>query len=182
MVIVGMRFNTYLRTSLVLALLCGCQSPESKSKSKKQLSIVGVHLEAIGQDSTHNEKVPIYREHPIMLNILIDPFLTQSNIKKASVVDSVGGFGLRLEFDHRGSQLLEQYTAGNIGKHLAIAGEFMISTNSTVAEKRWLAAPRITRRINDGALLFTPDATRDEAERFANGLNNVAKELGQKTD
>jgi len=180
MVIVGMRFNTYLRTSLVLALLCGCQSPESKSK--KQLSIVGVHLEAIGEDSTHNEKVPIYREHPIMLNILRDPFLTQSNVKKASVVDSVGGFSLRLEFDQRGSQLLEQYSAGNIGKHLVIAGEFMISTNSKVAEKRWLAAPRITRRINDGALVFTPDATRDEAEHFALGLNNVAKELGQKTE
>jgi hypothetical protein len=40
---------------------------------------------------------------------------------------------------------------------------------------RWLAAPRITGRIADGRLEFTPDATRDEAERIVHGLNRVAE-------
>jgi hypothetical protein len=40
---------------------------------------------------------------------------------------------------------------------------------------RWLAAPVISHRIGDGVLVFTPDATREEAEEIALGLNNVAK-------
>ena len=44
-----------------------------------------------------------------------------------------------------------------------------------MAEGRWLAAPRINKRIADGVLVFTPDATREEAEQIALGLNNLAQ-------
>ena len=42
-------------------------------------------------------------------------------------------------------------------------------------ELRWLAAPILQQRIRDGLLVFTPDATREEAERIVRGLKNVAK-------
>ena len=40
----------------------------------------------------------------------------------------------------------------------------------------WLAAPMTNKRISDGVLVFTPDASREEADRIVLGLNNVAKE------
>ena len=45
---------------------------------------------------------------------------------------------------------------------------------------RWLMAPLITSRINNGLLSFTPDMSRDEATLFVQGLNNVAKEFQTK--
>jgi hypothetical protein len=44
-------------------------------------------------------------------------------------------------------------------------------------ESRWLAAPVIPRRISNGVLTFTPDASREEADLIAIGLNNVAKKV-----
>jgi hypothetical protein len=66
---------------------------------------------------------------------------------------------------------LEQFTAGNPGKHLVIFGQW----GKTVADGRWLAAPLITRRIPDGVLAFTPDASRAEADQLVLGLNPKAK-------
>ena len=42
---------------------------------------------------------------------------------------------------------------------------------------RWLAAPMITRPIENGVIAFTPDCTREEADIFVLGLNNVAIKL-----
>ena len=61
--------------------------------------------------------------------------------------------------------LLEQYTTGSKGKHLAISAEF--------GQMRWIAAPVITQRIGDGLLVFTPDTSREEAARIVSGLNRV---------
>ena len=42
---------------------------------------------------------------------------------------------------------------------------------------RWLAAPRMEKRITNGVLMFTPDASRAEAERLAQALNKTVKLL-----
>ena len=42
-------------------------------------------------------------------------------------------------------------------------------------QSRWLAAPQFTRLISNGILQFTPDASREETEEIAKGLNNIAK-------
>jgi len=104
------------------------------------------------------------------------PFLTEGNVKDASVVDAVGGFALRIQFDHQGALLLEQYSTLNRGRRVAVFSQFgeKLSTN------RWLAAPLISRRITDGQFLFTPDATREEADQIALGLNNVARKVQDK--
>src|SRR5258707_149936 len=73
--------------------------------------------------------------------------------------------------------LREQYSGANPGLHLAIFSEFPDPQNEKVALSRWLAAPRISRRIADGILSFTPDATREEAEEIALALNHVAAQI-----
>ena len=70
-----------------------------------------------------------------------------------------------------GTALLEQCTTRNRGRRIAIFSQF----GEKMKDYRWLAAPVISRRITDGVLVFTPDATREEAEEIAAGLNNVAK-------
>ncbi len=50
---------------------------------------------------------------------------------------------------------------------MAIAAEF--------GQMRWIAAPVIKERLGDGVLVFTPDTTRQEAERIVSGLTRVAE-------
>jgi preprotein translocase subunit SecD len=164
------RFNIYLAMALAVAAVCGCRtSPESRAK--KQLSTLRLHLETSRGASTVSQLVPIYREQPLMVNVETMPFLNESNISEAKVVDVVGGFALRLQFDHAGATLLEQYTTANRGRKIAVFSQFGDKLNTF----RWLAAPLISRRISDGVFIFTPDANREEAEEIARGLNNVAK-------
>ena len=42
-------------------------------------------------------------------------------------------------------------------------------------DPRWLAAPVFTKRITDGVLVFTPDCTREEADRIVKGLKLAIK-------
>lgn len=120
-----------------------------------------------GSDRT--EPVPIYRENPIYVNVEKEPFLNEGSIAKASVVDVMGGFSIFIQFDRRGTWLLEQYTTANRGRRIALMSQF--------GQVRWLAAPKIPKPITDGTLVFTPDATREEADRIVRGLNNVAKKM-----
>ena len=69
---------------------------------------------------------------------------------------------------------LEQFTAQYPGRRFAIAAQF----GEKELEMRWLAAPILNRRITDGILAFTPDASREEAELIVRGLNNTAIKLG----
>jgi preprotein translocase subunit SecD len=175
MVIVGKPFNTYLWAALAMALSCGCQNVEPWHE--KHLSTLGVHLEANRDTTERNELVPISREHPFMVNVQKSPFLDQGHVKQATIIDGKGGFALSLQFDRRGAWLLEQYSGANLGKHFVIFSQFAIPPEAKLNQGRWLAAPRIDKRITDGVLNFTPDATREEAEQIVLGLNNVAKQL-----
>jgi preprotein translocase subunit SecD len=170
MTICGKRFNIYLLAMLGAALACGCQSSGEKH-SKKLLSTLRLHLE-IGSDRTKaTESIPVYREKPIWVNVRKEPFLSEANVAAASVVDEVGGYVLRIQFDRDGITLLEECTTRNRGRRIAIFSQFA----EELKDYRWLAAPVINRRIADGVLVFTPDATREESEEIALGLNNVAK-------
>ena len=59
-------------------------------------------------------------------------------------------------------------------RRLAIAAQF----GEKEVQMRWLAAPVIRKRVTDGILAFTPDASREETELIVRGLNNVAVKLG----
>ncbi len=174
MVIAAKGFNTYLLILISVTLTSGCQSPERKAR--KRLSVLNVHLES--RDLPDREqRVTISREGSFTLSIQKSPILTQNDIQQANIVEDMGGFALRLEFDHHASWMLEQYTSGNPGKHLAIFTQFVTPPDEKLNKGRWLAAPRINKRISDGVLVFTPDASREEAQQIVSGLNNLAKKL-----
>ncbi|HLH56172.1 MAG TPA: hypothetical protein VKY92_21405 [Verrucomicrobiae bacterium] len=172
-------FNLYL--ILIAALLpgLGCRSPESKQKSaeKKILSTLRVHLEDRPDPMGRTETAEVYRASPVTFTIDKAPFLSEAFVKEAKVTDVMGGFALEVQFDRQGSWLLEQYTSANRTKHLVIFSQFVNPGEEKINQGRWLAAPQISNHITDGLLIFTPDATRDEAKRIALGLNHVAEKL-----
>jgi len=164
------RFNIYLTLALAAAVVCGCRT-SSESKNKKLLSTLRLHMETRRDTTGFNEAVPVYREHPFMVNVEKIPFLNESNVSGAAVVDTEGGYALRIQFNHAGAALLEEYTAENRGRKIAVFCQF----GEKLMESRWVAAPVISHSINDGVFTFTPDASREEAEQIARGLNNVFK-------
>ena len=178
MMIRTLRDNLYFFLALVLALpaLSGCRSPEGKQKNV--LSTFRLHLEVARSPGVNSEAVPIYREHPILVNVEKAPFLTEAFIRSAKVIDIVGGFALSVQFDRQGSWLLEQYTTSNRGHRFAVMSQWTIPPEKKINQGRWLAAPQLGTGITNGEFTFTPDATRDEAELIALGLNHVAKKAG----
>src|ERR1051325_3258877 len=155
----GTAFNTLLLW-LAAALLAGCAA--SGGKFKKEASTLRLHLEVTPDGTAHNAPVPIYRAHPVYVNVEKDPFLSEGYIQKAEVVNDLAGFSIRVQYEQKGAWLLENVTTANKGRRIAIFSQF--------GEARWLAAPILGQRITDGVLQFTPDASREEAERIVRGL------------
>ncbi len=165
------RFNIYLCLALVWLFACGCQTAEQKDakKKKKESTLVELHMETNREQASDNETVAINRDPPIHVNIDKNTFLDSADVEEAVLVEDLGGFAIKLKFNWRGTQLLEGMTTANRGKRIAVF--------CTFGPSRWLASPVIHKRISDGVLTFTPDASREEAERIVRGLNNVAKKL-----
>ena len=157
-------FNTYLL--VIAALVLGCETSNSK---KKEYSTFRMHIETNPGGTGHNAPVTIGRSEPFKVNIENNPFITEYQIESASVVDALGGFQIMVQMNQQGTWLLEQYSLASRDKRAVIFSNF--------DQARWLAAPKFTRRINDGVLVFTPDCTREEADRIVLGLNNIAREI-----
>jgi preprotein translocase subunit SecD len=168
MMINFVRFNIYLAAALGLILATGCAS--SKSKEKKEATTIELHLEANQDGTPQNAPVPVYRAKPMYVNVEKDAFLDGGYLEKARVVDQLGGFVIELKFDWEGIRILDGVTTDNHNRRVAVFAKFG-------KDPRWLGAPVIRRRISDGVLSFTPDATREEADRIVRGLNNLAVEL-----
>ncbi|MHB8522186.1 MAG: hypothetical protein ACYDH9_15705 [Limisphaerales bacterium] len=169
-------FNIYLLL-LLWAVGAGCETTGDKTKEKKpgkEASTLLLHLEVNPDGTGQNGPVPILRDNPVMVNVIKVPFVESSSVDHASVIDQPGGsFAIKIQFDQHGRWLLENITASYPNQRIAIFSQF--------GEARWLAAPLITHRITDGILVFTPDATREEAERIVRGLNNLAAEIKKRS-
>lgn len=169
-------FNIYLLAAIILA---GCKSPQEKrdakqsSEQKKQLSTIRFHLEATGDSSERAGGVPILRASPMYVNIVRESFLDERDVVSANLNDHMGSFVIQIQLDEHGTFVLDNLSAANKGKRIAIMCEF--------GDRRWLAAPIISRRMSDGMITFTPDATREEAERIVRGLNNAIGKLRNKS-
>jgi preprotein translocase subunit SecD len=163
------RFNLYLLMLLALALVCDCAS--SKPKKDKTLGAMRVHIESTANLPDGGQTVSILRADPVVVTISKLPMLTEADIMKAALVESPGGFSVEVKFDEVGTLTLEQFSAAYAGKHFVIFGQW----GEKLKDGRWLAAPIITGRIADGILAFTPDMTREEAQKLVLGLNNYAK-------
>jgi hypothetical protein len=175
MVIHMNRFNIYLILAPLFAMALGCKSTEGKDWNA--LSTLQLHIEAKADPFDRTETVEVYRERPVKFTVDKVPFLSEATVKDAKVIDVTGGFALQIEFDRQGSWLLEQYTSANHRKHIVIFSQFANRGEEKINQGRWLAAPQIQKHISDGVFIFTPDATREESERIALGLNHVAQRL-----
>jgi len=168
-------FNIYLVAVLALAVGVGCRSPGGGRG--KSLATLRVHVEAAPEEARFSREISLFRADPLTLRVQRVPLLDEGSVSEARVVeDALGGFALQIQLNAHGTMLLEQATATHVGRRLAIFSEF----GKDLAQHRWLAAPQIGRRIENGLLLFTPDATREEAEAIAAGLNRVAEKLGHR--
>ena len=167
------RFNIYLTLMAALVLLCSCKT----DRQKGPVSAVRIHIEVNPDSAGMSQTVSVVRSDPVLVTIAQEPILTEAKIVAARVFDAHGGFAIEVRFDETATWILEQYSAANPGLHLAIFGQW----GDKLANGRWLAAPLITRRISDGVLLFTPDCSREEADQFVLGLNNVAKKIHKKS-
>ena len=161
------QFNIYLTVMAASALLAGCET----TKPHGPVSALRVHLEANADTTGTSQSVSVLRADPVIVTIAQQPILTEANIIATKVIDAPGGFAVEIRFDETGTWILEQYSAANPGRHLIIFGQW----GEKLANGRWLAAPLITHRIANGALAFTPDLSRPEADRLVLGLNNVAR-------
>jgi phage pi2 protein 07 len=169
------------RFNLILVLLfcasLGCSSTDSKKEKQeadksKQATLMRFHVEANPDPTgTRTTEVSIGRSNLERLTILSEPVLDEGFIKKAEVVDAddMGGYAIKITFDEYGTRRLDTISVEDRGRRLAITASW--------TENRWLAAPRLTKRITNGEFVFTPDATREEADRIVNGLKNVSKKL-----
>lgn len=168
------RFNLFLALAVLAAPLCGCSTFGHKDQP---MSAMRVHIE-VGADNTSAagtaETVSVLRADPVLVTIDTAPILTEANIVAAKVISTPDSPAIEVRFDDNGTWILEQYTASNPGKHLVIFGQW---GKKKLTNSRWLAAPLITGRINNGILSFTPDMTLAEANEFVQGLNDVAKEF-----
>jgi preprotein translocase subunit SecD len=162
------RFNIYLSLALALTMAAGsgCQTKKNKDKD---MTLIELHQEVSQDGASDNESVPIFREHPIYVNVDKSAFLDTPDVIEAKVLDELGGFVIQLKFNWRGTQLLDAMTNANRKKRIAI--------RCIWGPSRWLASPVISRPITDGTLTFTPDASREEADRIVKGLNEVAAKL-----
>lgn len=163
------RINLYLALLLFVAAASGCATEEER-RLKEEASSLRLYLEQESDRGDQTTVVPIYRAAPSLVRIDKNYFLDEGHLIRADVVDVVGGFAIAVEFDFHGRLVLENVSNSYRGRRIAIYSMF--------TDGRWLAAPRMVQRITDGKLVFTPDATREEAERLVRGLNNVAVQLG----
>ena len=160
------RFNFYLLAVWATALLAaGCDTFSKKGKYEE--SSLRLHLEVNAAGGTQGTNVLIGRTSPFSLSVDRQPFLSEFHMESAKVVDLLGGFSIAIQFNPEGTILLEQYTTEYRGRHAAVLAEFGVM--------RWIAAPVMQNRITSGQFLFTPDTTREEAERIVRGLNRVAE-------
>jgi hypothetical protein len=187
-------FNTYLTSALALvaALTLGCKSTEEKQREHTRTTL-WLHLETAenSPDTNHVMKVEIAGAS---LNCDTRPFLTDENLLKAEIAPMPeGGQALRLQFDERGRLIIDQYTNQHRFKRVIFFAEWGVDYDrksvladwgfrqprqspKTKLTRRWLAAPRMTRRVSDGTIVFTPDLSSEELDQLVLGLNNKIKE------
>lgn len=154
------------------AIAAGCTTSEERIL-KKQLSTLRIHVESDAGTADRSSAISVHRASPILLNIDREVVLDERDVANALVVDQADGlFAVEINFNPHGTRVLERISVVNKGRRMALFSEF--------GEARWLAAPMITARNTGGRIVFTPDATREEAQRFVRGLNNMVRRIERK--
>jgi len=164
-------FKTFMLLVAALQLTACSSSSDGKPKKDKEITTLRLHMESNAYSPERTSLIPIGRG-PLMYVRLDKPWvLNEGDVLRASVIDNIdntGTWAIAVQFDGHGTILLDNITSRY---HLMRIGIWARYT-----EARWLAAPMITRRITNGLFVFTPDCSREEAERIVLGLNHVARQ------
>jgi hypothetical protein len=162
------RFNIYL-LAFGLALAAGCKTPEQK-RHDDTTAILRFYLETTPDTLSQNQAVEI---SGIPFHIPKSHILDEASVDRAALVATrdPGGYAIEIDLDDHGKLVLDSVTASGKGRHLLLFTQFGVGK---VLVDRWLAAPLITQRVSAGHLIFTPNATREEAVEIVLGLNNLA--------
>ena len=162
------RFNAFLLAALAVlsGLMVSCSSPGEG----KGLASIQFHLEMNPDGTDKIGPVTIGRSVPFQVTVDKVSFLSERQLLEAQIVEHEGTFAIKLKFDQKGTWLLEQYTTAHRGKRAAIMARWE-------GQGRWIGAPRMEQRQADGTFEFTPDASREETEKFVEGLNKSAKAI-----
>jgi hypothetical protein len=155
-------FNLYFLAALLL-WTSGCASSQKRA-DKKQLTAMRLHLE--GRRSGLSSYQATFRTG-LTLDADPSPKLSDYDLSSVTLVDSPTGFAIQLQFNDHGRLVLDNITSAYRGKRLLIFAQW--------DQGRWIAAPQMNQRISSGVLVFTPDTSREEAERIILGLNNAIK-------
>ena len=186
------RFNIYFLAS-VLVLGAGCvttKDPEkakstsstSKSKGKKPYSLVRLFIEVNPDGTTFTMPVAVYRANPATFVVNTTPVITEANVASADLVDDAAGFSIMVRMDRRGALQLENTTTAFRNSRLIVYGQWGTESKNDTSTGRWLGAVYISKRLADGVFTFTPDASREEALQFVEGINNTAERFRKNTD
>ncbi|HTR44001.1 MAG TPA: hypothetical protein VMH87_20500 [Pseudomonadales bacterium] len=172
------RFNLFLGLSALAGLLAGCGAMSTLGLEKDEpMGAMRVHIELspnnLSASSETAETVKVLRTDPVDIIIDKDPVLTENNLLAVKVIKTPFSPAIEARFDENGTWILEQYSAANPGRHFVIFAQW----GKDMKDGRWIAAPLITKRLNDGILTFTPDMSTNETDQLITGLNNVIKQF-----
>ncbi len=147
--------------------------PETTKKSKKEkkpklIESIRVYVETKHDIEERSLSAVVGRSSPMRFMVEKLPILNEVHVESARLLDQFGSFQVQIKFNSLGSRILESYTAAAAGRHLLIMTEIE-------NEGRWIAAPLIRRRLGDGQLVFTPDASREHMDLLVRGLNHLVE-------
>jgi len=194
-------FNIYFALVCLALATGGCalfRKATNGVDPKKEQSTIRLYLEGQRADRTTAGTVMV-TSNRFLYTVETDPFLDESDLAKASIVDDPdGSFYIQLQFNDHATLLLDMYTSSNKGKHIIVFSQFpkpgkhpkpkkkkgdsddsdLVETargepSGKPRESGWLAAVLIRERISNGLFRFTPDASRAEGLRIVRGLRNV---------
>ncbi|HEY3915627.1 MAG TPA: hypothetical protein VGN61_14160 [Verrucomicrobiae bacterium] len=117
-------FNIYLALAAAV-IVAGCASSDP-SKSKKEQTTFRLYMEGSRHDYSSTGVVLVTREK-IPFVVEREPFLTEADIKKATLVEDPSGDGsytIQVTFDDHGVLMLDMMTTANKGKHLIVFSQF----------------------------------------------------------
>lgn len=148
---------------LIVALLpvVGCQS-----KPPKNAATLSMHLPA-GRGLPESRRTTVALMSPaISLDVNRIPVLREADLDTVELKGEGDNFLMRLVFGIHGTIELDRVSNNNRGELIVI-----FINNIPVA------APQLKHRIVDGVFEFTPNLSREEAQKLADGLNAMVKYL-----
>lgn len=146
---------------------------KKEKEDRKKLSLVKFFLETPPSSQTKTQSVSVYRAFPEKIYIGTREFVDERDFKEVNLVDTEdGGFQIEFILTTEGATILQNITGRYRGRRIVIFANF--------GDPRYLGAPKIEKNITDGVVRITPDASREEAERFVLGMKNTIREVRRK--